>query len=96
MRKKITSVTPYFLEYTGKMDEINDYYNFEIKNTSELKCRDCTKVINPIFDNTFKAIFNKPAILKSFLNDILFPENKTIKKIEYINTEFPGHLENIH
>lgn len=90
MRKKLVNVTPYFLDYTGKMDEKNDYCYFGIKGFSDLICKDYIKIINPIFDSTFKTIFNKPKILKSFLNAILYPENKSIKKIDYIKTEFPG------
>ena len=66
------------------------YYYFEIKGTSDLIYKDYIKVINPIFDRAFKTIFNKPKILKNFLNAIQYPENKSIKKIEYIKTEFPG------
>lgn len=89
---EIQEETNDFLEYTGKVELDDDYkkYNFKFANNT-LSSEDYVLICNPTLDNTFKTIFSKNTIiLKSFLNDILFPNISRIRNVEYIRTEYPG------
>ena len=89
MKKNQKKIINYFLDYTGKVDIKHNHYTFFFNN-HEISSNDYVLVCKPTLDNTFKKIFSKePRILKTFLNDILFPKNQRIKNVEYIKTEYP-------
>ena len=89
-KRKTKTIINYFLDYTGEVNIIKKPYKFVFKN-HEISSKDYILACKPTLDNTFKKIFLKePKILKCFLNDILFPQKKKIKNVEYIKTEYPG------
>lgn len=89
MKRKIKIKKNYFLDYTGTVN-IDKSYKFLFKK-NEISSNDYTLICKPTLDNTFKTIFSKESkILKTFLNDLLFPQNQRIKNVEYIKTKYPG------
>ena len=91
-KRNTKTIINYFLDYTGEVNTKKKTYKFLFKN-HEISSKDYILACNPTLDNIFKKIFlMEPKILKSFLNDILFPQKKKIKNIEYIKTEYPGKL----
>ena len=79
-----------FLDYTGSFQLKNDLYEFKMKDAEIVKSLNYLKAYNPAFDNLFKKVFRKEYILMSFLNDILFPKENKIKKIQFLNQNFNG------
>ena len=79
-----------FLKYTGKVQKIDNEYEFKMKNSNKIVEFNYFSVYNPTFDNTFKKIFKVPSILLSFLNALLYPNEDKIKKIQIINSNFNG------
>ena len=79
-----------FLDYTGYFQYKKDYYEFKMKDAELVNPLNYLKAYNPAFDNLFKKVFRKEYILMSFLNDILFPKENKIKKIQILNQNFNG------
>ena len=80
----------HFLDYTGKVTKKDIYFEFDMKDSTKIKSLNYFKAYNPTFDNLFKKVFGNENILISFLNDILFPKEHKIKKIQILNTNFNG------
>ena len=80
-----------FLDYTGYFQYKKDYYEFKMKDTELVNPLNYLKAYNPAFNNLFKKVFRKEYILMSFLNDLLFPKENKIKKIQILNQNFNGH-----
>ena len=79
-----------FLDYTGKVERINNQYEFKMNKSKKLLEFNYFSVYNPTFDNTFKKIFKVESILLSFLNDILYPNEYRIKKVQLLNSNING------
>ena len=79
-----------FLNYTGKVEIVNNKYVFEMNNSSKISEFNYFQAYNPTFDNTFKKVFKIESILLCFLNDLLYPIEYKIKKIQFINSNFNG------
>ena len=53
-----------------------------------------TYIMDPTFDNSFKTMLGtNKSILKSLLNSVLFPKSKSIYKLEYCQTNYPGKIQ---
>ena len=79
-----------FLHYTGKVNEKNSQYLFFMKNKKEpIKSSCVTLVRNPVVDSTFKFVFYKEDIFQDFLNSLLFVDEYEIKKLKFIQNEYP-------
>ena len=74
----------------GSYETKKGYYEFKMKDVEIMKSLNYLKAYNPSFDNLFKKVFRKEYILLSFLNDILFPKENKIKKIQFLNSNFNG------
>ena len=79
-----------FLDYSGKVKQIDSNYEFEMNDSSKIKSLNYLKAYNPTFDNLFKKVFKDEIILLNFLNDLLYPKEKKIKRIIKLNTNFCG------
>lgn len=84
-----------FLDYTGKVDPEGIYYVFDMgEKVDPLEEAYHLNIANPTIDNCFKKIFyTKSEITKSFLNAILFPNDKRITDLKFLPTERPGEAE---
>ena len=82
-----------FLNYTGKVVKANNKYEFEMNDSPKISQFNYFNAYNPTFDNTFKKVFKQESILLCFLNDLLYPNENKIKKIQYIKTNFNGHID---
>ena len=80
----------HILDYTGKCQKKQDTFEFEMNDSTKIKSINYLKAYNPTFDNMFKKVFKNDYILLSFLNDILFPNENKIKKIQILNINFNG------
>ena len=79
-----------FLDYTGSVKQKDNYFEFEMKNSTYIKSLNYLRAYNPTFDNLFKKVFKNEIILLNFLNDILYPNENKIKRILKLNTNFNG------
>ena len=79
-----------FLDYTGKCQKKQNKFEFEMNDSTKIKSFNYLKTYNPTFINIFKKVFKNEFILLPFLNDILFPKENKIKKIQKLNTNFNG------
>ena len=61
-----------------------------MKNGKKLSCKYRTKIINPIFVNSFLLIFILKKYLKSILNSLLFPESNKIETLKFIESKYSG------
>ena len=61
-----------------------------MKDARIIKSLNYLKAYNPSFDNLFKKVFRNEYILLSFWNDLLFPKENKIKKIQILNSNFNG------
>ena len=46
-----------FLDYSGKVKQIDNNYEFEMNDSTKLKSLNYFKAFNPTFDNLFKKVF---------------------------------------
>ena len=88
----------YFLKYTGETEQcIDGDYKFLMRDPPHLYVDSFIEVTSPVLDNSFQTIIGQNAeIAKDLLNSIIYPEDKKIKKIEYLKTNFPGEIGTQH
>lgn len=90
-----------FLDYNGRFDimENSDNFSFNFYNNNRLESLPFF-IVPPIYDITFKRVFfynsDGLAIVKDFLNNILFPESWLIYEINFIEKEIlsNSHIKN--
>ena len=79
-----------FLDFTGKVSEVNYIYHFDMKNGNKyIKNSSATKIRNPVVESTFYLVFlQNQEILKNFLNSLIFIGEDEITELTYVNIDY--------